>query len=102
MAFYGSTPNYAFQFDDLGYEGTTAKLGALMKAGDMQAMAETVTDEMLDHFALITRWDDLADKLRERYEGVASRVVMYLAMDDIRANPTHVGRWGEVAQALQA
>ena len=26
IAFYGSTPNYAFQFDDLGFEGTTAKI----------------------------------------------------------------------------
>ena len=31
IAFYGSTPNYAFQFEDLGFTGMTAKLGALMK-----------------------------------------------------------------------
>ena len=27
IAFYGTTPNYSFQFEDLGYEGMTAKLG---------------------------------------------------------------------------
>ncbi|MBO0732016.1 MAG: LLM class flavin-dependent oxidoreductase, partial [Acidimicrobiaceae bacterium] len=39
MAFYGSTKNYAFQFDDLGFEGTSARLNERMKAGDMAGMA---------------------------------------------------------------
>lgn len=102
VAFYGSTPNYAFQFDDLGFAGTTAKLGQFMKAGDMQAMAETITDEMLEHFAVVAKWDDLADALRSRYQGVASRVVSYLTADDIRRNPENLPRWGEIARAVCA
>ena len=102
IAFYGSTPNYAFQFDDLGFEGTTAKLGSLMKAGDVAGMAETITDEMLEHFAVISAWDDLADKLIARYGEVAARVVMYLTAEDIRQTPENLARWGEVAQAVQA
>ena len=102
IAFYGSTPNYAFQFDDLGFAGVTAELGALMKAGDMAGMAERITDDMLEHFALIARWDDLADKLIERYQGVARRVVMYLTADDVRRHPDNLPRWGEVAQAVRA
>jgi probable F420-dependent oxidoreductase len=102
VAFYGSTPNYAFQFDDLGYTGTTARLGALMKAGDMQGMADVITDEMLEHFAVCAAWDDLADDLRSRYQGVASRVVSYLTADDIRRHPENLARWGEVATAVTA
>ncbi len=102
IAFYGSTPNYAFQFDDLGFDGTTAKLGSLMKAGDIAGMAETITDEMLEHFAVISSWDDLADKLIARYGNVAARLVMYLTADDIRQTPENLARWGEVAQAVQA
>jgi len=102
IAFYGSTPNYAFQFDDLGFEGTTAKLGQLMKAGDIPGMAAAITDEMLEHFALVARWDDLADALLERYRGVASRVVMYLASEDIHRHPDHLPRWGEIARAVTA
>jgi len=102
IAFYGSTPNYAFQFDDLGFEGTTARLGQLMKAGDIAGMAQTITDEMLEHFALVANWDDLADALLDRYRGVASRVVMYLANEDIHRNPDHLPRWGEVARAVSA
>lgn len=102
IAFYGSTPNYHFQFDDLGFDGLTKKLGAMMKAGDVGGMAKAITDEMLDHFALVARWDDMADALVARYAGVASRVVSYLAMGDIAENPDHLGRWGEIAQAVRA
>lgn len=100
IAFYGSTPNYAYQFDDLGFEGTTAKLGSLMKQGDMAGLAATIDDDILAHFAVIARWDDMADALVARYQGVASRVVTYLAAEDIQRNPEHLPRWGEIAKAV--
>jgi len=34
IGFYGSTPNYAFQFDDLGHVGLRDKLSACLKTGD--------------------------------------------------------------------
>ncbi len=102
IAFYGSTPNYAFQFDDLGFEGMTRNLGGMMKAGDIGGMAEAITDEMLEHFALVARWDDMADALIARYRGVAARLVSYLSMDDLRQNPGNLGRWGEIAKAVRA
>jgi probable F420-dependent oxidoreductase len=102
IAFYGSTPNYAFQFDDLGYEGTTEKLGQLMRKGDMQGMADTITEEMLSQFAVVAKWDDMADDLKKRYDGVASRVVTYLAAEDIKHHPSNVDKWGEIARAVRA
>ncbi len=101
IAFYGSTKNYAFQFDDLGFEGTSARLNECLKAGDFAGMAATITDEMLEHFAVVAPWDDLADALRQRYEGIASRLVMYLAEASIAADPSALGRWGEIARALR-
>jgi probable F420-dependent oxidoreductase len=100
IAFYGSTPNYAFQFDDLGFDGTTDTLNRLMREGDLTAMAATITDEMLEHFAIVCEWDELADRLLERYAGTATRVVMYLAEDSIRRDPGMIGRWGEVARTV--
>jgi len=102
IAFYGSTPNYAFQFNDLGFEGMTPKLNAMMKAGDIGGMGKAITDEMLEHFAVVARWDDMADALVARYGGKAARVVSYLAMGDIAENPQHLARWGEIAQAVRA
>ena len=102
IAFYGSTPNYAFQFDDLGFEGTTARLGALMRAGDLEAMAATISDEMLEHYAVVASWDDMADRLLERYRGTAGRVVVYLGESQMRRDPDHLARWGEIARAVRA
>ncbi len=102
IAFYGSTPNYAFQFDDLGFEGTTPRLGALIRQGKFEEMAASITDEMLDQYAVVCRWDELADRLIERYSGTASRLVMYLAEESIRRDPTAAAKWGEVARAVRA
>jgi probable F420-dependent oxidoreductase len=100
IAFYGSTRNYAFQFDDLGFTGTSARLNQLLKAGDLDGMRETITDEMLDSFAVVGRWDEVADLLRARYGGIATRLVTYLAEDSVAADPAAMGRWGEIARAL--
>ena len=102
IAFYGSTKNYAFQFDDLGFDGTSARLNERLKAGDMAGMADLITDDMLDHFAVVCRWDELADRLVERYDGVASRLIVYTAVEAIRSDPKSLGAWGEVAAAVRA
>jgi probable F420-dependent oxidoreductase len=102
IAFYGSTRNYAFQFDDLGFTGTSARLNEHLKAGDLAGMAATITDDMLEHFAVVAPWDELADALLARYDGLASRLVMYLAEASITADPAALGRWGEVARAVTA
>jgi probable F420-dependent oxidoreductase len=102
IAFYGSTRNYSFQFDELGWEGTSARLNERLKAGDADGMAATITDEMLDTFAVVGPWDEVADRLIDRYRGVAARVISYLTVDDISRHPDHLGRWGEIAAAVRA
>ena len=102
IAFYGSTPNYAFQFDDLGFEGVGPKLNQLMREGDIKELQNTITDEILGQFALVASWDDIADKLIERYQGVATRVITYLTAEDISKNPQNLPRWGEIARAVSS
>lgn len=102
IAFYGSTPNYAFQFDDLGFEGTTGRIRAKMKAGELDTLGELITDEMLEAYGLVATWDDMADRLIERYQGRAARVVMYLGQQRMRADAAHMGKWAEVARAVRA
>jgi probable F420-dependent oxidoreductase len=101
IAFYGSTRNYAFQFDDLGFEGTSARLNDLLKAGDVDGMAGAITDEMLDIYAIVGPWDEIADRIVERYAGVAERIISYLTVEDIARNPDRLGRWGEIARAVR-
>lgn len=102
IAFYGSTPNYAFQFDDLGFEDTSEKLHRLLRAGDAAGMSALITDDMLEHFALIGPWDTIADTLVARYGGVAERVISYLTVDDLARNPANLGRWTEIARTVRA
>ncbi len=102
IGFYGSTRNYAFQFDDLGFEGTSARLNERLKAGDIEGLTATITDEMLEQYAVVAPWDEVADRLVERYGGLASRVISYLTLEDVARDPQRIGRWAEVARAVRA
>jgi probable F420-dependent oxidoreductase len=102
IGFYGSTRNYAFQFDDVGFDGTSARLNERLKAGDVPGMTQLITDEMLDTFAIVGRWDEIPDRLIERYGPMAERVISYLTTDDIARQPDNVGKWAEIAAAVRA
>lgn len=97
MAFYGSTPNYAFIWDEAGFEGTTARIREKQKAGDFAGMAAQITDEHLAAFATEATWDGLADALTKKYAGIATRLVLYNAL----GNQERIERYGEVARRLQ-
>jgi probable F420-dependent oxidoreductase len=102
IGFYGSTRNYAFQFDDLGFDGTSARMNEKLKAGDIAGLMAIVTDDMLEHFAVVAPWDELPGRLLERYSGLATRLVMYLAEASMETDPKNLERWGDLAQAVRA
>ena len=102
VAFYGSTPNYALQFDLLGLEGTTDRIRERQKAGDVPGMAEVISDEILEHFTVEAKWDELADQLVQRYGGLADRVTLYTAGTEYARDPSSIARWGEVARAASS
>jgi alkanesulfonate monooxygenase SsuD/methylene tetrahydromethanopterin reductase-like flavin-dependent oxidoreductase (luciferase family) len=97
MAFYGSTPNYAFIWDEAGFEGTTARIREKQKAGDFHGMADQITDEHIAAFATESTWDGLADALTQKYGGIATRVALYNALGD----DERFARYGEVARQLR-
>ena len=98
MSFYGSTPNYAFIWDEAGFEGTTARIREKQKAGDFKAMAAQITDEHIATFATESTWDGLADTLIQKYDGIATRIVLYNALGD----QERVERYGAVARRISA
>ena len=102
IAFYGSTKNYGFQFDMLGFEGTSGRLNERLKAGDIAGMANLITDDMLEHYTVTASWDELGPKLVERYQGKAARLVMYQAEDSLRRDPSKIDKWTAVAEAVRA
>ena len=100
IAFYGTTPNYAFIFDEAGFEGTTSRLREKQKAGDMAGMAAQITDEHMAVFTTEATWDGLAGALRERYADLASRLVFYNAIQQRDTSPERFRRYGAVAREL--
>ena len=96
MAFYGSTPNYAFIWDEAGFEGTTARIREKQKAGDVAGMAAQVSDEHIAAFATESSWDTLADALTAKYAETATRLVLYNAVGDRE----RFERYGEVARQV--
>jgi len=97
VAFYGSTPNYAFIFDQLGFPGTTERIRAAQKMGDMAGMAAAVPDDCLEHFMVEGLWDEAADRIVDRYRGIAERVVLYHAGTAAQHKGDTFERLGEVA-----
>src|SRR6201991_2378619 len=96
MSFYGSTPNYAFIWDEAGFEGTTARIREKQKAGDFTGMAAQITDDHIATFATESTWDGLAAALTDTYAGVATRIVLYNALGDHE----RFERYGAVARRI--
>ena len=74
VAFYGSTPNYAFIFEQLDREDMTDRLRERQRAGDVAGMAAEIDDDLLENFITEGTWDDVADKdrgqvRRHRHQG---------------------------------
>jgi len=101
VAFYGSTPNYAFVFDLLGAEGTTARIRERQKAGDLAGMAAVVDDDLLDHFVVTGTAAEVAAALVDRHRGIAARVVLYFAGLAWAEDPEALARWGEIATEVR-
>ena len=102
VAFYGSTPNYAFIFEQLDREGTTERIRERQRAGDIAGMAAVIDDDILVNFTTTGTWDDIADEIVAKYGGIATRVVSYFTGSDVVRDPAAFERWGTLAKAVRA
>jgi alkanesulfonate monooxygenase SsuD/methylene tetrahydromethanopterin reductase-like flavin-dependent oxidoreductase (luciferase family) len=102
VSFYGSTPNYAFIFEQLDREGTTERIRERQRAGDVPGMAAVIDDDLLEQFTTTGTWDDMADKIVAKYGGMATRVVSYFTGSDVVRDPGAFERWGELARQVTA
>jgi len=101
VAFYGSTPNYGFIFEQLDREGTTERIRERQRAGDIEGMAAVIDDDLLEQFTTTGTWTDAADKVVAKYGGVATRVVSYFTGFDVLRDPEAFERWGALAQEVR-
>ena len=77
IAFYSSTRNYFPVLEMHGWGETARALQKKSLAGDWQGMAREISDEMLDEFAIIGTYAELAAKIHKKYDGVIDRLSLY-------------------------
>lgn len=74
IAFYASTPTYLIAFESQGYGEVARSLQSYSRAQRWEEMPGFISDEMLDHYAVIGTHDEIAGKLNARFSGVASHL----------------------------
>ena len=72
VAFYASTPAYVSVFESEGWGDVARRLQSLSRAQRWEEMAGLVSDEMLDTYAVIGTYDEIAGKLQARFGGLAT------------------------------
>jgi probable F420-dependent oxidoreductase len=74
IAFYASTPTYLIAFESQGYGEVARGLQSYSRAQRWDEMPNFISDEMLDHYAVIGTYDEIAAKLKQRFGAVASHL----------------------------
>ena len=77
IAFYASTRTYEPVLAAHGWQDLTPMLHRKSIEGDWQGMADLITDEMLDTYAVTATYDTLHAKMLERYAGLLDRTALY-------------------------
>ena len=80
LAFYASTRTYQTVLDTHGWGETSQKLNERAAKGDWTGMADQITDEMLEVYAVEGTWDEIPGLLRKKYEGLIDRLAFYVSV----------------------
>ncbi|MEK7385908.1 MAG: TIGR03617 family F420-dependent LLM class oxidoreductase, partial [candidate division NC10 bacterium] len=77
IAFYASTRTYEPVLAAHGWQDLTPALHRKSVEGDWKGMADLITDEMVDAFAVTGTYATIGQKIRERYAGLLDRTSLY-------------------------
>ncbi len=76
IAFYASTPAYRKVLELHGWGDLQTELHRLSHLGDWDEMGLLIDDEILETFAVVAPVHDVAEKIRNRCDGVIDRVLI--------------------------
>ena len=82
VAFYGSTRTYTTVWAQHGWEETGLRLHELSVTNGWDRMPALITDEMVRAFAAVGTYEEIGDKILERFGGFATSVVLPLPAPD--------------------
>ena len=74
LAFYGSTPAYRLTLDAHGWGDLHLELNRMSKQNRWDEMADLITDEILETIAVVGPRNEIAGRLHDRLDGIASGV----------------------------
>ena len=77
ISFYASTRTYEPVLAAHGWQDVGPQLHRKSVEGDWKGMADLITDEMLDTYAVTGTWETIAARLQERYAGLLDRTAFY-------------------------
>lgn len=80
VAFYGSTRTYSGSLEIYGWQDLAAKLHECSISSRWNEMPALVPDEVLDEFAVIASYEDAAEAIVRRLEGVVNRITLTLPL----------------------
>ncbi|MDP6344290.1 MAG: TIGR03617 family F420-dependent LLM class oxidoreductase [Alphaproteobacteria bacterium] len=74
VAFYASTPAYRPAFESHGLGDLAAELSSYSKAQRWEEMPGFITDEILHTYAVVGTYDEIGQRLLQRYQGVVDSI----------------------------
>jgi probable F420-dependent oxidoreductase len=92
IAFYASTRTYQPVLAAHGLEDLVPRLHAKSLAGDWEGMTDLISDETLELFAVSGPFEEIGDRIRERYRGLYDRTQLYPSFQPPLEDP----RWPAV------
>lgn len=95
IAFYASTRTYIGVLEAHGWGDTCYRLNEKAAKGDWAGMAKEITDEMLEVYAVAGTYDEIADKVKRKYEGYLDRLAFYFPFSENERD-----RWREIVPAF--
>ena len=88
IAFYASTPSYSKVFEIHGWSDIALELLAMSKENKWTQMSSLINDDILSHFAIEGRPDQIADLALKKYGNIVHRLTFYVPFD-----PTQNTMW---------
>ena len=75
IAFYSSTRTYTPVLEVHGFEEVAVRLHEMSLKGQWEEMTGLITDEIFDAFAVAVGYDEVAEAVKERFDGLLDEVV---------------------------
>ncbi|MDA4128391.1 MAG: TIGR03617 family F420-dependent LLM class oxidoreductase [Thaumarchaeota archaeon] len=82
ISFYASTRTYRPVLEEHGWGDVCDRLHEKSMKGLWSEMASEITDDMLEEFVIEGTWDEILNRVKERYVGILDRVRLYFPFDD--------------------